>query len=300
MDNSAVRKILTNILSEDLIFENEPMKKHTTFRAGGNASFFATPCNEEQIVALMKELKGIPHMFVGNGSNILFTDKGYDGVVIQIGSRFSEITVNGNEITAQSGALLSKVANVALENGLGGMEFAAGIPGSVGGAVAMNAGAYGGEMKDIVVLSTCVDETGNILEVEDHDFSYRHSLFSDKNLLVLKTTVRLMPGNKDEIKAQMMELSKRRKDKQPLEYPSAGSTFKRPEGHFAGKLIEDAGLKGYRFGGAMVSEKHAGFVINYDNATATDILNVMDHVKKEVYMRFGVELEPEVKIVGEE
>ena len=300
MDNSAVRNILENILTEDLIFENEPMGKHTTFRTGGKAAFYVTPENEEQIVALANELKGIPHMFMGNGSNLLFTDGGYEGVVIEIGSKFSKITVEDNCIIAESGALLSKVANVALEHGLGGMEFAAGIPGSIGGAVAMNAGAYGGEMKDIVTLSTCVGESGIVLEIEDHEFSYRHSIFSDKPLVVLKTVLKLQPKNKDEIKAEMVELNKRRKDKQPLEYPSAGSTFKRPEGYFAGKLVEDAGLKGCRIGGAMVSEKHAGFVINYDNATATDILNLMDHIKSEVYMQFGVELEPEVKIIGKE
>lgn len=300
MDNSSVRNILNNILSEDLIFENEPMSKHTTFRAGGNADFYVTPRTEEQIVALMRELKNIPHMFMGNGSNLLFTDKGYEGVVVQTGSKFSDIRVEGNNITAQSGALLSKIANVALENGLGGFEFASGIPGSLGGAVAMNAGAYGREMKDVVALSTCVGESGNVLEIENHEFSYRHSIFTDKKLLVLRTVISLEPKDKNEIKAEMAELNKRRRDKQPLEYPSAGSTFKRPEGYFAGKLIEDTGLKGYRIGGAMVSEKHAGFVINYDNATATDILNLMEHVKSEVYMRFGVELEPEVKIVGKE
>ena len=300
MNISSVRDILKNILTEDLIFENEPMGKHTTFRAGGNAAFYVTPENERQIVALANALKGVPHMFMGNGSNLLFTDDGYDGVVIGIGSRFSKITVEDNCIIAESGALLSKVANVALEHGLGGMEFAAGIPGSIGGAVAMNAGAYGGEMKDIVAFSTCVGESGIVLEIEDHEFSYRHSIFSDRPLVVLKTVLKLQPKNKEEIKAEMVELNKRRKEKQPLEYPSAGSTFKRPEGYFAGKLVEDAGLKGCSIGGAMVSEKHAGFVINYDNATATDILNLMDHIKREVYMQFGVELEPEVKIIGKE
>ncbi len=300
MDNLSVKNILKCILTDDLIFENEPMAKHTTFRAGGSASFFVTPCTEEQLVRLMKELKGVPHMVMGNGSNLLFADCGYQGVVIQIGSKFSEIRVEGNDIVAHSGALLSKVSNVALENGLGGMEFASGIPGSLGGAVVMNAGAYGREMKDVVTLSTCVGESGNILEITDHNFSYRHSYFSNKNLLVLKTVIHLQPRSKDDIRAEMTELNRRRKEKQPLEYPSAGSTFKRPEGYFAGKLIEDAGLKGFKIGGAMVSEKHAGFVINYDRATATDILNLMEHIKREVYMRFGVELEPEVKIVGKE
>ncbi len=300
MDNLSVRNILEDILPERLIFENEPMKKHTTFRAGGNAEFFVTPENEKQITELLSGLKDVNHMFMGNGSNLLFADKGYEGVVIQIGSKFSEIQVDGNNIIAQSGALLSKIANVAAEYGLGGMEFASGIPGSLGGAVAMNAGAYGREMKDVVASSICVGESGNALEIENHEFSYRHSIFTGKNLLVLKTVMSLVPKDSDEIKSEMKELNRRRKEKQPLEYPSAGSTFKRPEGYFAGKLIEDAGLKGYRIGGAMVSEKHAGFVINYDNATATDILSLMDYVKQEVYMRFGVELEPEVKIVGEE
>ncbi len=300
MDNLSVKNILKGILIDDLIFENEPMGKHTTFRTGGTANFFVTPRTEEEIVCLMKELKDIPHMFMGNGSNLLFLDSGYQGVVVQIGSKFSEIRVEGNNIIAQSGALLSKIANVALEHGLGGMEFASGIPGSLGGAVVMNAGAYGREMKDVVTSSTCVDDSGTILEIDNHEFSYRHSFFSNKNLLVLNTVMSLQPKDRDAIKAEMIELNRRRKEKQPLEYPSAGSTFKRPDGYFAGKLIEDSGLKGYRIGGAMVSEKHAGFVINYDKATATDILNLMEHIKSEVYMSFGIELEPEVKIVGKE
>ncbi len=298
MDNSFVRNILKGILTDDLIFENENMGRHTTFRTGGNASFFVTPHSEEQIAALMKELKDIPRMVMGNGSNLLFADTGYEGVVIQIGNKFSEIRVQGNDVIAQSGALLSKISNIALENGLGGMEFASGIPGSLGGAVSMNAGAYGREMKDVVALSRCVGESGNILEIEKHEFSYRHSIFSDKNLVVLSSVLRLEPRDKEEIRAEMAALNGRRREKQPLEYPSAGSTFKRPEGYFAGKLIEDAGLKGCRIGGAMVSEKHAGFVINYDHCSATDILNLMEHIREEVYMRFGVELEPEVKIVG--
>ena len=216
---------------------------------------------------------------------------------MQIGSNFADIRVEGNKVVSKSGALLSKVANIALEHGLGGMEFASGIPGSLGGAVAMNAGAYGGEMKDIVRSSTCVDEDGNIVEIIDHKFSYRHSIFTEKKLLVLETVIDLSPKAKEEIRSEMNELNKRRKDKQPLEYPSAGSTFKRPDGYFAGKLIEDAGLKGCRVGGAMVSEKHAVFVINYDKATATDILDLMEHIKNEVYKRFEVRLEPEVKIV---
>jgi len=300
LDNSSVREILNSILTEDLIFENEPMGRHTTFRTGGKASFFVTPCNEQQIIELIKKLKDIPYMFIGNGSNLLFDDGGYEGVVIQIGSKFANIRVEGNDIVAESGALLSKIAHIALENGLGGFEFASGIPGSLGGAVVMNAGAYGREMKDVVISSVCVDKDGNVIEIKDHEFSYRHSIFSNKNLVVLRTVIHLMPRDKNEIKAEMSELNTRRRDKQPLEYPSAGSTFKRPEGYFAGKLIEDAGLKGYSIGGAMVSEKHAGFVINYDDATASDIIQLMEHIKKEIYTKFGVKLEPEVKIVGRE
>ncbi len=298
MNYSSVRNILNGILTDDIIFENEPMSRHTTFRTGGSASFFVTPSTEQQIVNLVQELKDVPHMVVGNGSNLLYKDEGYEGVVIHIGSKFSEIRVDDNNIIAQSGALLSKISNVALYRGLGGMEFASGIPGTLGGAVYMNAGAYGREMKDVVLLSRCVDESGNVFEVENHEFSYRHSFFTGKNVVILSTVMSLQPRNKEEIKEEMASLNGRRREKQPLEFPSAGSTFKRPEGYFAGKLIEDAGLKGCRVGGAMVSEKHAGFVINYDNATATDILNLMEHIKAEVYMRFGVELEPEVKIVG--
>ena len=300
MDNSSVRNILSGILEKELIYENEPMSRHTSFKVGGNAAFLVTPETEQQVVALKKALRDINHIVIGKGSNLLFPDEGYDGVVVELGSLFSDIKVCGNEIIAQSGALLSKIANIAAEHGLGGFEFASGIPGSLGGAVAMNAGAYGGEMKDVVVSSRCVGESGNVLIVEDHDFSYRHSIFSDTNLVVLETVIKLQPRDVGEIRAEMMELNRRRKEKQPLEYPSAGSTFKRPEGYFAGKLIQDAGLMGYRVGGAMVSEKHAGFVINYDNATTNDILNLMDHIKSEVYMRFGVELEPEVKIIGKE
>ena len=300
MDNSSVRNILSGILEKELIYENEPMSRHTSFKVGGNAAFLVTPETEQQVVALKKALRDINHIVIGKGSNLLFPDEGYDGVVVELGSLFSDIKVCGNEIIAQSGALLSKIANIAAEHGLGGFEFASGIPGSLGGAVAMNAGAYGGEMKDVVVSSRCVGESGNVLIVEDHDFSYRHSIFLDTNLVVLETVIKLQPRDVGEIRAEMLELNRRRKEKQPLEYPSAGSTFKRPEGYFAGKLIQDAGLMGYRVGGAMVSEKHAGFVINYDNATTNDILNLMDHIKSEVYMRFGVELEPEVKIIGKD
>lgn len=297
MDKSIVRTILEKTLNPQQIFEDEPLRQHTSFKTGGNATFLVMPKTAEQIATLLRELKDIRHIVIGNGSNLLFPDDGYNGVVIALGHNFSQITVEGETITAQSGALLSKIANVAAESGLGGFEFASGIPGSLGGAVCMNAGAYGREMKDVVVSSLCVDQCGTLLTVDDHKFSYRHSLLSDTDLVVLSSTIKLYPRKTEEIRAEMSELNKRRRDKQPLEFPSAGSTFKRPEGHFAGKLIQDAGLMGYRIGGAMVSEKHAGFVINYDNATTADIINLMEHIKKTVYIQFGVELEPEVKII---
>lgn len=300
MDNKAIRVILEKILDKSRIFENEPMSRHTSFKAGGKAAFLVRPQTEEEIAQLIKSLKDHSYMVMGNGSNILFLDSGYEGVVIELGSNYSDILVDGACITAKSGALLSKIAGVAYENGLGGFEFASGIPGSLGGAVAMNAGAYGREMKDVIVSSTCIDGRGNIIEIDDHKFGYRHSLFTDSDLIVLKSVIRLEEKEKSLIKSEMNELNKKRREKQPLEYPGAGSTFKRPDGYFAGRLIEDAGLKGFRVGGAMVSEKHAGFVINYDGASACDIVNLIEHIKQEVYMRFGVELETEIKIVGKE
>ncbi len=299
MDNLAVKEIINSIVGPGRVLENEPMSKHTTLRVGGNAAFFVSPQAEDEVVALLKALSGTEYIVIGNGSNVLFPDDGYDGVVINLGSNFSKITVEGNDIIAQGGALLSKIAATALEHGLGGFEFASGIPGSIGGAVAMNAGAYGREMKDVVVSSLCVGESGNIIEIEDHEFAYRRSIITDTKLVVLSTKIHLEPKDPALIRAQMAELNAKRREKQPLEYPSAGSTFKRPEGHFAGKLIEEAALKGYRIGGAMVSEKHAGFVINYDHATSKDIYELIEHIKKEVYMRFGVELEPEIKLIGE-
>lgn len=297
MDKSIVRSILEKILTPQQIFEDEPLSRHTSFKTGGNATFLVMPETADQISELLKSLKDVRHMIIGNGSNLLFPDDGYDGVVIALGHNFSKITVEGETITAQSGALLSKIANVAADNGLGGFEFASGIPGSLGGAVYMNAGAYGREIKDVVVSSLCVDKNGTLLTVEDHKFSYRHSLLSDTELVVLSSTMKLYTRDIKEIRAEMNELNKRRRDKQPLEFPSAGSTFKRPDGHFAGKLIQDAGLMGYKIGGAMVSDKHAGFVINYDNATTADILNLIGHIQKTVYQKFGVKLEPEVKII---
>lgn len=301
MNKELIKESLINIAGEDNVKIDEDMKKHTTFKAGGKAAFLVTPDSEEKVKELIRFFNEneIANYIIGNGSNLLVRDEGFDGVILEIGSKLSEVVVNENKITAQAGALLSKTANQAYKSGLSGMEFASGIPGSVGGGVAMDAGAYGGELKDIVETVTMCDENGEeiTLTVDEMDFSYRHSIVQDKNYIVLSATFSLTPGEPEKILETMNDLNQRRRDKQPLEYPSAGSTFKRPEGYFAGKLIQDAGLKGYSVGGACVSEKHSGFVINKGGATATDIITLIGDVQKIVKEKFGVELEPEVKIL---
>lgn len=301
MNKELIKESLINIAGEDNVKIDEDMKKHTTFKAGGKAAFLVTPDSEEKVKELIRFFKEneIANYIIGNGSNLLVRDEGFDGVILEIGSKLSEVVVNENKITAQAGALLSKTANQAYKSGLAGMEFASGIPGSVGGGVAMDAGAYGGELKDIVETVTMCDENGEeiTLTVDEMDFSYRHSIVQDKNYIVLSATFSLTPEEPEKILETMNDLNQRRRDKQPLEYPSAGSTFKRPEGYFAGKLIQDAGLKGYSVGGACVSEKHSGFVINKGGATATDIITLIGDVQKIVKEKFGVELEPEVKIL---
>ena len=294
--------MLGGCISKENIFKNEPLKNHVSFKTGGNAKFFVTPQTPDELVCLVKTLKdnGEKYFVLGNGSNILVSDFGFDGTVICIGKNMSEITVNGNEITAMAGALLSKIANVACKNSLSGFEFASGIPGSLGGAVMMNAGAYGGEMKDVVVKTSYLSKDGTLKYVtgDKHCFAYRKSVFKEGDV-ILSSVISLKEGNCDDIRSIMNDLNSRRREKQPLEYPSAGSTFKRPEGYFAAKLIEDAGLRGFRLGGAMVSQKHCGFVINYDNATSSDIYNLMAHIKEVVYNKFGVVLEPEVRLLGD-
>ncbi len=301
MNKELIKESLINIAGEDNVKIDEDMKKHTTFKAGGKAAFLVTPDSEEKVKELIRFFKEneIANYIIGNGSNLLVRDEGFDGVILEIGSKLSEVVVNENKITAQAGALLSKTANQAYKSGLAGMEFASGIPGSVGGGVAMDAGAYGGELKDIVETVTMCDENGDeiTLTVDEMDFSYRHSIVQDKNYIVLSATFSLTQGEPEKILETMNDLNQRRRDKQPLEYPSAGSTFKRPEGYFAGKLIQDAGLKGYSVGGACVSEKHSGFIINKGGATATDIITLIGDVQKIVKDKFGVELEPEVKIL---
>ena len=293
---------LQNVMGGSGIFLEEPMKKHTTFRVGGPADVLVQP-DETALAAILALCRQyyVPYSFIGNGSNLLVGDKGIRGVVIEMTDPMGNIEVDGTKITAQAGAMLSKIANTAASNGLGGMEFAAGIPGSVGGAVVMNAGAYGGEMKDIIERVYVLDENGAQLELDRTalDLSYRHSCIPDKKYIVTKVVLELVPRNEAEIRSEMKELNEKRAEKQPLQYPSAGSTFKRPEGYFAGKLIMDAGLRGYQVGGAQVSEKHCGFVINKGDATAADICQLMQDVSDKVQAQFGVVLEPEVKMIGE-
>lgn len=282
------------------ITENEPMKKHTTFRIGGPARFFAEPGGKEELIALLKAAKkyGIKPFVFGRGSNLLVSDDGIDTLVISLSERFSSIEVKGNEIYADAGASLSSIAQKAMRSGLSGFAFASGIPGSLGGAVYMNAGAYGGEMKDVVAVSYYLDEEFNVKECIDHEFSYRKSFYTGKDYIIIGAKLVLKEGICEEIKEEMNLLAKKRREKQPVTYPSAGSVFKRPEGHFAGALIEDANLKGCRIGGAEVSTLHAGFIINVGDATCSDVTELISHVRKTVFEKSNVMLEPEIKIVG--
>ncbi len=299
-----VYKQLSELLPLAEILYDEPMSKHTTFRVGGAADVFVRIASEEQLKVLIPELvkSEISYYVIGKGSNLLVGDKGFRGVVIQLDEAFENIKVNNNVVTACAGASMAKIAKTALQNSLTGFEFAAGIPGCVGGGVIMNAGAYGGEMKDVVSKVRVLCKDGNIKEYtnETMSFGYRFSALKNKpEYIVLEVEIILEPGNEEEILAKMQDLAKRRKDKQPLEYPSAGSTFKRPEGYFAGKLIGDAGLSGYSVGDAEVSEKHNGFVINRGNATAADVRTLIETIQCKVYEQFGVNLEREVIYLGE-
>ena len=293
---------LKNVITKGTVLTEEPMRMHTSFQIGGPAEIFVQPATGDEVrqaICLAKE-EQIPFFVVGNGSNLLVSDDGFRGMIVQIGRNLQEISVEDNVIYAQAGALLSRVARTALEHGLTGMEFAAGIPGSLGGAVAMNAGAYGGEMKDILKDVEVLTPDGEIkiLSLEELDLSYRHSCIFEKDYIVLSVHLQLEQGDKTVIRNRMDELARARREKQPLEYPSAGSTFKRPEGYFAGALIQDAGLKGYTVGGAQVSEKHSGFVVNRGGATAEEVLFLIKQVQKKVKSRFGVTMEPEVRMVG--
>jgi len=280
---------------------DEPMKNHTSFRIGGNADIFVSVKSEAEIISCINFFKahGVAITIIGNGSNLLVSDDGIEGAVVCIGKGFSNVSCQGCEIKADSGVLLSKIASLALEHGLAGFEFAAGIPGTLGGAIVMNAGAYGGEMKDCVVTTRYLDKNGNICRCtgDEHAFGYRKSRFEDGEI-ILSSTIKLRYGDRAQIKSEMHSLAQKRREKQPLEYPSAGSTFKRPEGAFAAKLIDDAGLRGYSIGDAAVSDKHCGFVINKGEASFKDVIALMQHIKKTVKEKFGFELEPEVRIIG--
>lgn len=303
MISQSVKEALQRFVPIENIKVEELLKNHTTFRVGGPADCMVIIQNAQQLQSVLKYLHKIelPYYVMGNGSNLLVGDKGYRGVIIKLEDGMSEVTVVGNRVIAQAGASLAKVARVAMENGLTGFEFAAGIPGTVGGGVIMNAGAYDGEMKMVVDTVTVVNPEGETMTLSNStmEFGYRTSAIKNQKFVVTECTFLLQPGNKEEIKAKMDDLAARRREKQPLEFPSAGSTFKRPEGHFAGKLIMDAGLRGFSVGGAQVSEKHCGFVINKGEATAADIKTLMEQVQEEVYRQFSVRLEPEVIMLGE-
>ena len=302
MISEAVIRALSRFVPEENIRLQEPMAGHTTFRIGGPADCFVQLENKEQLIQVQRYLRqvGMPFFILGNGSNLLVSDKGYRGIVLQIGQRMSRITVAGNIITAQAGAPMSQIARAALEHGLTGLEFASGIPGTIGGGVVMNAGAYDGELSGIVTQVNVVNSEGEYMELENEsmEFGHRTSIIRNNSFTVTEVIMKLEKGDREQIKAKMEDLAARRREKQPLEYPSAGSTFKRPRGNFAGKLIMDAGLRGFQIGGAKVSEKHCGFIINTGNATAEDVRDVISEVQERVKEMFHVDLEPEILFLG--
>lgn len=297
------KDLFEKIYLENEIMIDEEMKNHIYFKVGGPADIFLTPKSVEQLAETVKICRenNIPYFIIGNGSNLLVKDGGMRGVVIAL-TKLNKIQSKGNFIKADAGVLLKDVSDKAVEKSLTGFEFACGIPGSVGGAVFMNAGAYGGEIKNVILEAEVMDNEGNIivLSKDELELGYRTSKVMKENLIVISAIFQLELGEKEVIESRVEELTRKREEKQPLEYPSAGSTFKRPEGYFAGKLIQDAGLKGYSIGGAAVSEKHSGFVINKNGATAKDILDLIKYVQQEVYKQFGVELHTEVRILGED
>jgi len=295
-------QLLKSRITSGNILEREPMSRHTTFSVGGPADIFVQPGSVEEVqwaLQCSRERK-VPFFVVGNGSNLLVSDEGFRGMILNLGRNFQKIQVEGELMEVQAGALLGRAAREALDHGLTGLEFAAGIPGSIGGAAAMNAGAYGGEMKDVIMEVLVLTEEGDLLRLsnEEMDLGYRHSCIFEKNYIVLQVKMKLQKGSAEAIRERMEELARARREKQPLEYPSAGSTFKRPAGYFAGKLIQDAGLKGFRVGGAMVSEKHAGFVINAGHGTAADIAELIRQVQIRVKEAAGVTMHPEVRFLG--
>lgn len=301
--NEAVYEYISQYVDPQDILKNEQMSRHTTFCVGGEAEAFLRIRNKEQLEKLIPyfKLAELPYFVIGNGSNLLVGDKGYRGIILYLGDGMDQIQVDGNRLTVQAGCLMSRIAREACEHALTGFEFASGIPGSIGGGVVMNAGAYDGELGQIVTRVWVMNEEGEILVLnnQDMEFGYRTSVIKKRPFIVVQVEMELQPGNQEEIAAKMTELNRRRRDKQPLQYPSAGSTFKRPRGYFAGKLIMDAGLRGYSIGGACVSEKHCGFIINKNHASAADVAEVICEVQERVKEKFGVTLETEVILLGD-
>ena len=301
--STSMYDFIKSVISQDRILFQEPMSRHTTFRVGGEAACMLLIRSEEELCKLIPYFKliGQEYFILGNGSNLLVGDKGYQGIVLKLDKGMQEIQVEDTRIRVKAGALLSQTANLARDHGLTGMEFAAGIPGSIGGAVVMNAGAYEGEMKQIVESVRAMNTDGEILTLDNDtmEFGYRTSLIRNRPFVVLEAVLTLQKGDVQAITARMEELAQLRRSKQPLEYASAGSTFKRPEGYFAGKLIMDAGMRGYRIGGAQVADKHCGFIVNTGKATAADIKEVIEEVQARVKQRFHVDLEPEVVFLGD-
>ena len=294
---------LKNILGDEGVKLEEAMSRHTSFKVGGNAQIFVEPGDEEALQRLLKFINAekIDHYIIGNGSNMLVSDKGYKGIIISMLKFTSPSLIENESITISAGKTLKELTEFARDNSLSGLEFAYGIPGSVGGAVFMNAGAYDGEIKEVLDKVKVMDKEGNVLSLNagELDLSYRHSNIEEKGYIVLEAKFNLKKADKSAIWEKMQELMARRIDKQPLNFPSAGSTFKRPEGYFAGKLIDDAGLRGYSIGGAKVSDKHCGFIVNADKASAEDVYALISYVRLKVKDRFGVELEPELRVLGE-
>ncbi|MCF2657282.1 UDP-N-acetylmuramate dehydrogenase [Lacrimispora saccharolytica] len=290
-------------IPEDRLFRDEPMHRHTTFRVGGRASLYVRVASSDELIQVINTAKSTSTDFflIGNGSNLLVSDEGFDGIIIELGESMSEINVCGNKLICEAGALLGRISSVAAKNALEGLEFASGIPGTLGGGLAMNAGAYGGELATVVETVCVLDPTDMSIktyEASKLNFGYRQSRIKSEGLIVILATLNLKAGDEETIRERMAEYSKRRRDKQPLEYASAGSTFKRPEGQYAGALIEAAGIKGLTVGGAEVSRKHAGFVINKGGATAKDIYELIGIVQKRVLNNSGILLEPEVIMLG--
>lgn len=301
--NAELIQRIKQLIPEKRVMENEPMAQHTTFRVGGPVPLFVELNSQKEaqdVITLLNEYTE-DYYLIGNGSNLLVSDNGFSGVILHFTKEFSHIDVQGDKVICEAGASLAMIGKAALDASLTGFEFGAGIPGTIGGAIVMNAGAYGGEMKQVVETVRLLDKGGKIIEknCEEMQFGYRHSILKEEDYVVLSVTLRLKTGDKSQIQQEMTQLSQQRREKQPLEFPSAGSTFKRPEGYFAGKLIDDAGLRGYQRGGAQISQKHCGFVINRENATANDIYQVICDVQKEVKDKFDVELETEVIMLGE-